>query len=819
MPIKKMWGGRFEKAASELVDEFGASISFDQEMAKEDIMGSLAHVKMLKATNILSATDADQIIKGLEELKTELADHGLHFTVANEDIHMNIEALLTEKIGPVAGKLHTGRSRNDQVATDFHLYIKERLPKVVAAIKELQQALVRLASENVETIMPGYTHMQHAQPISYGHYLMAYFQMFQRDVERFQFNQQHTDLSPLGAAALAGTTFPIDRQMTADLLGFKAPYANSLDAVSDRDLKIIVGSNSTLNLDADIKVKIKIQNFYGIEINDFAVSVARTAMWIAESQMWAESQNIIYSRDDFLPLDSNDSIFEGNALRMDWSEIVEPYDVNYIMGNPPFVGQSYRSNEQKQDMIDIFGKGSRETKQDYVICWYKKSLDYVSDYKNSSVKCAFVSTNSICQGECVPTFWKDMINAGVEIQFARRTFIWTNEAKNKAAVHCVIVGYSFHKINNIKELYDGGKLTKCDHINPYLVPEEDIWISSRPKRPKDKSKMTTGSPATDDGQLFLSPEEAKTMSKEYPILSKYIRPFIGAHEFLHDLNERIRYCLWFADVGDELPKIIKADHMKDRFQHIKEKRLSSSASRIKKAAETPWLFAQNRQPDTEYLVIPRHSSENREYIPIGFMDPKTIAGDATTIVYDATLEDFAILESSLHVAWMKTVAGRLKSDYRYSSSVYYNFPMPKLTNELKEKLEKSAEGILNARANHPSLSLADMYKELLMPSDLRDAHRKNDKLILQAYGLNKDATDQDILKVLFKMYNNKDNDWLSCSFSQFSYWDSSCLRIEALSFGCIVTFWWQFVLSPVLEQLVGQKVKISLERSNCQFSR
>lgn len=246
MPIKKMWGGRFEKAASELVDEFGASISFDQEMAKEDIMGSLAHVKMLKATNILPATDADQIIKGLEELKTELVDHGLHFTVANEDIHMNIEALLTEKIGPVAGKLHTGRSRNDQVATDFHLYIKERLPKVVAAIKGLQQALVQLASENVETIMPGYTHMQHAQPISYGHYLMAYFQMFQRDVERFQFNQQHTDLSPLGAAALAGTTFPIDRQMTADLLGFKAPYANSLDAVSDRDFALEFLSNASI---------------------------------------------------------------------------------------------------------------------------------------------------------------------------------------------------------------------------------------------------------------------------------------------------------------------------------------------------------------------------------------------------------------------------------------------------------------------------------------------------------------------------------------------------------------------------------------------
>lgn len=351
-----------------------------------------------------------------------------------------------------------------------------------------------------------------------------------------------------------------------------------------------------------------------------------------------------------------------------------------------------------------------------------------------------------------------MIAAGVEIQFARRTFIWTNEAKNKAAVHCVIVGYSFHKTNNIKELYDDDKVTKCDHINPYLVPDEDIWINSRPKRPKDKSKMTTGSPATDDGQLFLSPEEAKTMSKKYPVLSEYIRPFVGAHEFLHDLNKRTRYCFWFADVGDDLPNVIKADHMKDRFEHIRDKRLLSSASRIKKAAETPWLFAQNRQPDTEYLVIPRHSSENREYIPIGFMNPNTIAGDATTIVYNATLEDFAVLESSLHVAWMKTVAGRLKSDYRYSSSVYYNFPMPKLTNELKEKLKKSAKEILNARANHPSLSLADMYKELSMPTDLRAAHRKNDKLILQAYGLDKDATDQDVLKVLFKMYNDQNND-------------------------------------------------------------
>ncbi len=246
MPTNKLWGGRFKATVSEATDEFGASISFDQLMAKEDLMGSLAHVKMLKATHILPAKDADQIIAGLKELQAELAAGKLTFTVENEDIHMNMEALLTEKIGPVAGKLHTARSRNDQVATDFHLYVKERLPKVIAAIKNLQTVLVKKAEANVETVMPGYTHLQHAQPISYGHYLMAYFAMFQRDVERFEFNQKHTDLSPLGAAALAGTTFPIDREMTTQELGFASPYTNSLDAVSDRDFALEFLSNAAI---------------------------------------------------------------------------------------------------------------------------------------------------------------------------------------------------------------------------------------------------------------------------------------------------------------------------------------------------------------------------------------------------------------------------------------------------------------------------------------------------------------------------------------------------------------------------------------------
>ncbi|MHA8110189.1 argininosuccinate lyase [Lactobacillaceae bacterium Melli_B4] len=246
MTNKKLWGGRFQTPTSQEVDEFGASIYFDQLMADEDITGSLAHLHMLKQTGIIDAQDADQIEAGLKELQTELKAGKLSFSVANEDIHMNIESLLTDKIGPVAGKLHTARSRNDQVAVDFHLYLKRRLPQVMELIKGLMTTLVDLAEQNIGTVMPGYTHLQHAQPISYGHYLMAYYQMFKRDYERFEFNQKHTDISPLGAAALAGTTFPIDRQMTADELGFADVYANSLDAVSDRDFALEFMSNASI---------------------------------------------------------------------------------------------------------------------------------------------------------------------------------------------------------------------------------------------------------------------------------------------------------------------------------------------------------------------------------------------------------------------------------------------------------------------------------------------------------------------------------------------------------------------------------------------
>ena len=291
--------------------------------------------------------------------------------------------------------------------------------------------------------------------------------------------------------------------------------------MENETIRLIYGDNQILDTgQASDIIKVSIKQFYGIEINDFAVSVAKTALWIAESQMLEETKDIFYANWDFLPLKTYVNIHEGNALRMDWNSVLPNYACSYLLGNPPFVGQSYRTKEQKQDMIDLFGKGSRETKQDYVICWYKKSLNYALKGKtpNTSIKCAFVSTNSICQGESVPTFWRDLINNGVEIQFARKSFVWTSEAKNKAAVHCVIVGFTFHHVKKEKLLFNDTQILKCNNINPYLIPSENIWINSRPKKPADKEKMTTGSPATDDGQLLLSRKEATDLANKYPLL-------------------------------------------------------------------------------------------------------------------------------------------------------------------------------------------------------------------------------------------------------------------------------------------------------------
>lgn len=286
--------------------------------------------------------------------------------------------------------------------------------------------------------------------------------------------------------------------------------------------------------DSKNPIKVSINQFYGIEINDFAVTVARTALWIAESQMLKQTEDIIHTQIDFLPLKSYVNITEANALRIDWEDVVPKDKLDYIMGNPPFVGQPVRTKEQSDDMTTIWGKGEAETKLDYVICWYKKSLDFIKS-SSSSITVGFVSTNSICQGESVPTFWKKMIDSGAIIQFAYKPFIWDSEANDKAAVHCVIVGFSIFNNHSKKKLYYDNWTDSVDHINPYLLNAPDVWITNRINKPKNGlPKMTTGSPPTDDGALTLSLNEKEELEKRYPILKKYIRPFIGAREFLHD---------------------------------------------------------------------------------------------------------------------------------------------------------------------------------------------------------------------------------------------------------------------------------------------
>ena len=528
----------------------------------------------------------------------------------------------------------------------------------------------------------------------------------------------------------------------------------SLRKLENKVIESLTGGQVSFGDEHYSPIKVSISQFYVIEINDFAVTVATTALWIAESQMMKETENILHINLDFLPLKSYTNITEGNALRIDWNSVIPKEKLNYIMGNPPFVGQYLKNDAQKDDMAFIFGKGSIETKLDYVLCWYRKAVDYLEDCLSQKVKIAFVSTNSICQGESVPTFWKYLVEEkNVEIQFAHTTFIWNSEANQKANVHCVIVGFTNYRTNSIKYLYNNNKLLKCEHINPYLQASPDIWITNRTNIPRDNMpKMTTGSPPTDDGGLLLSPDEKVYFENKYPDLKKYIRPFMGAREFLHDCEGVYsRYCFWFENASPKDLSNIK--ELNERFQKVKALREKSNADRIRKMAIYPYLFCQNRQPKTKYLIIPEHSSQNRKYIPIGFIDSNVIASNACSIIPNISIYDFGILTSNVHMAWTKVVCGRLKSDIRYSPAIYNNFPFPTPTLEQKQKIEKTAMAILEARNLYTESSLADMYDELTMPKELRKAHQENDKAVMEAYGFDwRKMTESDCVSQLMKMY-------------------------------------------------------------------
>lgn len=503
-------------------------------------------------------------------------------------------------------------------------------------------------------------------------------------------------------------------------------------------------------------IEVSIGQFYGIEINDFAVTVAKTALWIAEAQMMEETESIVHMNLDFLPLKSYANIIEANALRIDWETVVPKEKLCYIMGNPPFVGYSLQTKEQKEDILAIYvdekGKPYKTAgKIDYVSGWYFKAAQLM---QGTNIRTAFVSTNSITQGEQVAGVWKPLYDRfHVHIDFAHRTFIWDSEASLKAHVHCVIVGFSIALNTKKRILYSSDRFQIVDNINPYLVDAPDVFIESRSLPICDIPKMTTGNRPADGGHLIIEAEDYDSFIKQEPEAKNYIKRLMGAKEYI---NNQKRYCLWL--VGISPAELRKMPLVLERVEACRQDRLNGAEDR-QKLADTPTIFRELKNPLT-YIIVPRHSSENRRYIPMGFLDNTFIPADSATIIPEATLFHFGIIMSNVHMAWVRTVCGRIKSGYRYSKDIVYNnFPWPTPTDEQKAKIEQTAQAILDARALYPDSSLADLYDEVIMPSELRKAHQNNDRAVMQAYGFTKDhpafSSESACVAELMKMYQQK----------------------------------------------------------------
>ncbi|MBQ8288447.1 MAG: class I SAM-dependent DNA methyltransferase [Clostridia bacterium] len=512
-----------------------------------------------------------------------------------------------------------------------------------------------------------------------------------------------------------------------------------------------LSSDGQIGFDLGDVIKVSIGQFYGIEINDFAVTVAKTALWIAESQMMKETEDILQVNLDFLPLKSYANIVEGNALRIDWESVVAKDQLDYIMGNPPFVGYSLQTTEQKKDILSIYvdekGKPYKTAgKIDYVAGWYFKAAELM---QGTNIRTAFVSTNSITQGEQVAGVWKPLYDRfNIHIDFAHRTFRWDSEASIKAHVHCVIVGFSTAPNSKQKQLYSSERMQLVDNINFYLINADNIFIDNISKPICAVPKILSGNRPTDGGHLILSPEEKDDLIQQEPHAAKYIKRFMMGYEFINNVP---RYCLWL--VGISPSELRQLPLIQRRVALCKEARENSPDEGRKKLAQTPTLFREQLNP-RYFIAIPKVSSENRKYIPMGYLTDDVIAGDKLFMIPDSTLFDFGILISNVHMAWMRAVSGRLKSDYSYSINIVYNnFPWPTPTPEQKAKIEQTAQAILDARALYPDCSLADLYDEVAMPPELRKAHQANDRAVMQAYGFDvKTMTESLCVAELMKMY-------------------------------------------------------------------
>ena len=492
-------------------------------------------------------------------------------------------------------------------------------------------------------------------------------------------------------------------------------------------------------------VKVNINQFYGIEINDFAATVATTALWISEAQMLHETERIMQREIEFLPLKNYCNIHEGNALRTDWQQVCPSTQLSYIMGNPPFIGARLQSPEQKSDVIHTFGKDWQNVGNlDYVSCWYKKAADMM---RGTNIQTALVSTNSISEGEQVANLWEPLMADGVKINFAHRTFRWDSEASMMAHVHCVIVAFSY--LNNPNKLiFDGQNVIRAKNINAYLIDAENTFAKSRTKPiMPDVPQIGIGNKPIDGGNYLFKKDEMEAFIKSEPESAKYFHPWYGAEEFIH---QRPRYCLWLGDCSPA--ELRKMPHALKRVENVRNLRLASKSAGTRKLADKPTRFHVENFPQGDYIIVPRVSSEKRKYIPMGYLDHKSFSSDAVHIIPDASLYHFGVLESSVHMAWMRVVCGRLKSDYRYSKDIVYNnFPWPKVTEAQKTKIESTAQAILDARRLYPDSSLADLYDDVTMPIELRKAHTANDIAVLEAYGLPKSTAEPTIVSHLFTL--------------------------------------------------------------------
>ena len=527
----------------------------------------------------------------------------------------------------------------------------------------------------------------------------------------------------------------------------------SLRRLENEVLKELLGSQIQLG-ELDDPIKVSIQNFYGIEINDFAVTVAKTSMWIAELKMKKETAALVHKDLKNFPLKEFENIHEANALHVDWKELFSITHCalripNYVISNPPFIGASMMTAAQKADAVKIFGKIKLSNSIDYVGAWYHKAAQLMQGTK---IKAAFVSTNSITQGEQVAPLWKKVLDDyGMQIIFAHQTFKWDSESTDKAAVHCVVIGIADRNLPVDKKIFKGDKVFPAKNINPYLVDAPTVFIESRAKHLQDfVPKIFLGNKPSDGGNLILSPAEREEILKREPSLEKFIYRYVGGNEFINNVE---RYCLWLVNAT---PAELRNKEIYRRLEGVKKMREASSAKPTREKAATPHLFFFISQPTTDYILIPCHSSGGRKYIPMGFMPPNVIASNANLIVPNATLYHFGILTSSIHMAWMRVTAGYLGTSYRYSGSVVYNnfsWCSPNATQS--DLIETTAQKILEVRARYPDSTLADLYDELTMPADLRKAHRANDKAVAAAYGFEEILDDEPaIVAELMKLYES-----------------------------------------------------------------